>query len=55
MSTVLRPVTHTAEVAVNRASRKSACSPLVVAMGRLRRPVTTTMMAAKTITASRAG
>ena len=48
-------VTQVALVEVNRASRKSACFPLSVAIGRLSRSVTTMMMAAKTITASRAG
>ncbi len=55
MSTVVRPVTHTAEVAVNRASTNSARRPEAVATGRLSSPVTTAMIPAKTATARREG
>ena len=52
---MVRPVTHTAEVAVNRASIMLACRLSAAATGRLSSIVTTAMMAAKTMTARRAG
>ena len=52
---MVRPVTHTAEVAVNRESIMLACRLSAVAMGRLSSAVTTAMMPAKTTTARRAG
>ena len=56
VSTVVSPVTQTAEVAVNRASTRLAPRwPPGVAIGRRSRTVTTAIMAAKTATASRAG
>jgi hypothetical protein len=55
VGTVVRPVTHTAEVAVNRASMNGARSPLAVAAGRLSRAVKMRITPAKTVSASRAG
>ena len=55
VGTVARPVTHTAEVAVNKASANGARCPDEVAIGVLRSPVNTTMTLANTARVSRAG
>jgi hypothetical protein len=43
VSTTIRPVTQTAEVAVNRAAIRGGLSPTAVAYGSMRRPVPTKM------------
>ena len=55
VSTVVSPVTHTAETAVKKTSTKATGSSSAAAKGRLSRAVTMTMMMLKTARASRAG
>ena len=55
VSTTVKPVTQTAEIAVKRISMKGARSVEAVAMGSARSEVIKAMSMTKTINASRAG